>query len=165
MVQRPVRHSGTFVYDASQCAWRIAPIRFNNVRLSPLICIQNISGLLRPRILKPLHFRASRNEVSNVGTIEVGLHTTQVPNSTRNETELSYSCSHSQYTVCGAFHSWMSCLNVSNSFPPMPRQIEVWAAYNLTFVLLRFALLQRNDSSSVHCVGTLLSAIWNSKTC
>ena len=45
-----------FVQDASQCAWCITPIRFNNVRLSPLIVIRNISGLLRPRILRPLHY-------------------------------------------------------------------------------------------------------------
>jgi len=43
-----------FVHDASQCAWRIIPIRFNNVRLSQLIFIPNISGLLRPRVLKRL---------------------------------------------------------------------------------------------------------------
>ena len=74
-----------FMHDASQCAWRITPIRFNNVRLSPLIFRPKISGLLRPRVLKPLHYptRASRNEVSNVGAIEVGLHSTQVPNSCR----------------------------------------------------------------------------------
>ena len=74
-----------FMHDASQCAWRITPIRFNNVRLSPLIFRPKISGLLRPRVLKPLHCptRASRSEVSNVGAIEVGLHSTQVPNSCR----------------------------------------------------------------------------------
>ena len=74
-----------FMHDASQCAWRITPIRFNNVILSPLIFRRNISGLLRPRVLKPLHYptRASRNEVSNVGAIEVGLYSTQVPNSCR----------------------------------------------------------------------------------
>ena len=74
-----------FMHDASQCAWRITPIRFNNVRLSPLIFRPNISGQLRSRVLKPLHYptRASRNEVSNVGGIEVGLHSTQVPNSCR----------------------------------------------------------------------------------
>ena len=74
-----------FMHDANQCAWRITPIRFNNVRLSPLIFRPNISGLLRSRVLKPLHYptRASRNEVSNVGAIEVGLHSTQVPNSYR----------------------------------------------------------------------------------
>ena len=74
-----------FMHDASQCAWRITPIRFNNVRLSPLIFTPKISGLLRPRVLKPLHYptRASRNEVSNVEAIEVGLHSTQVPNSCR----------------------------------------------------------------------------------
>ena len=71
-----------FKHDASQCAWRITPITFNNVRLSPLIFRPNISGLLRSRVFKPLHYttRASRNEVSNVGAIEVGLHSTQVPN-------------------------------------------------------------------------------------
>ena len=74
-----------FMHDASQGAWRITPIRFNNVRLSPLIFRPKISGLLRPRVLKPLHYptRASRNEVSNVGAIVVGLHSTQVPNSCR----------------------------------------------------------------------------------
>ena len=71
-----------FMHDASQCAWGITPIRFNNVRLSPLSFRPNISGLLRPRVLKPLHYptRASRNEVSNIGAIEVGLHSAQVPN-------------------------------------------------------------------------------------
>ena len=74
-----------FMHDASQCAWRITPIRFNNVILSPLTFRRNISGLLLPRVLKPLHYptRASRNEVSNVGAIEVGLYSTQVPNSCR----------------------------------------------------------------------------------
>ena len=74
-----------FMHEASQCAWRITPIRFNNARLSPLIFRPNISGLLRPRVLKPLHYptRASCNEVSNLGAIEVGLHCAQVPNSCR----------------------------------------------------------------------------------
>ena len=45
-----------FVQDTSQFAWCITPIRFNNVRFSPLIVIPNISGLLRPRVLKPLHY-------------------------------------------------------------------------------------------------------------
>ena len=71
-----------FMHDASQCAWGITPIRFNNVRLSLLSFRRNISGLLRPRVLKPLHYptRASCNEVSNLGAIEVGLHSVQVPN-------------------------------------------------------------------------------------
>ena len=74
-----------FMHDGSQCAWGITPIRFNNVRLSPLSFRPNISGLLRPRVLKPLHYptRASCNEVSNLGAIEVGLHSAQVPNSCR----------------------------------------------------------------------------------
>ena len=58
-----------------------------------------------------------------------------------NGTEYSYSCSHSQYTVYGSYHSSMSCLKVSSSFPPMPRQIDVWTVSNLTFVLLSFKLL------------------------
>ena len=44
------------------------------------------------------------------------------------------------YMIC-IYHFSMSCLNVSNSFPPMPRQIEVWIVSNLTFVLLNFKLL------------------------
>ena len=56
-------------------------------------------------------------------------------------TEYSYSCSHSQYTVCGAHHSSMSCLKVSSSFPPMPRQIYVSAVSSLSFVLLSYTLL------------------------
>ena len=36
-----------FMYDVCQCAWRIAPIRLNNVSLCPSIFIPNISGLLR----------------------------------------------------------------------------------------------------------------------
>ena len=43
-----------FMYDRCQCAWRIAPIRFNNVSLCTSIFIPNISGLLRrPRVLNP----------------------------------------------------------------------------------------------------------------
>ena len=79
-----------FMHDASQCARRITPIRFNNVRLSPLIFRPNISGLLRSRVLKPLHYptRASCNEVSNVGAIQVGLHSTQVRNSCRKRNRI-----------------------------------------------------------------------------
>jgi len=85
MAQRPVRSSGTFcVYNARQYAWLIAPITIDNVRPSPLIVTPNIiSSLLRLRVLRPLHYPRPRNEVSKVGTIEVGLHTTQVRNSCR----------------------------------------------------------------------------------
>jgi len=65
-----------------------------------------------------------------------------------NGTEYSYSCSHSQYSVYGAYHSSMSCFNVSSSFPPMPRQIEVWAVSNLTFVLQSFTLLHSTTEIS-----------------
>ena len=132
-----------FMHDASQSGWRITPIRFNNVRLSPLIFRPNISGLLRPRVLKPLNYptRASRNEVSNVRAIEVGLHSTQVPNSCRKWNRIFiFLFSFTVHCIYGAYHSSMSCLNVSSSFPPMPRQIDVWTVSNLTFVLLSFKL-------------------------
>ena len=58
-----------------------------------------------------------------------------------NGTEYSYSCSLSQYTIYGASHSSMSCLNVSSSVPPTPLQIEVWAVSNLTFVLMSVTIL------------------------
>ena len=60
-----------------------------------------------------------------------------------NGTKFSYSCSHSQYTVYDMYiyHYSMSCLNVSSSFPTMPRHIEVWTVSNLTFLLLSFKLL------------------------
>ena len=44
------------------------------------------------------------------------------------------------YMIC-IYHYSMSSLNVSSSFPPMPRQIEVWTVSNLTFLLLSFKLL------------------------
>jgi len=65
-----------------------------------------------------------------------------------NGTEYSYSCSHSQYSLYVAYHSSMSCLNVSSSCPPMPRQIEVWAVSNLTFVLQSFTLLHSTTEMS-----------------
>ena len=84
-----------FMYDVCQYVWRIASIRFNNVSLCPLILIPNMSDLLCPLLLYPgswfaswmraNHYttRASRNECSNVGAIEVALHNTQLPNSCR----------------------------------------------------------------------------------
>ena len=57
MVHRPVRHSGTFCERCKSMCMCITPIGFNNVRLSPLIVMPNVSGLLRPRVLKPLHFQ------------------------------------------------------------------------------------------------------------
>ena len=49
-----------FMYEACQCAWRIAPIRFNNVSFCPSIVITNISGLLRrARVLNPGRLLAS----------------------------------------------------------------------------------------------------------
>ena len=65
-----------------------------------------------------------------------------------NGTEYSYSCSHAQYSVYVEYYSSMSCLNVSSGFPPMPRQIEVWAVSNLTFVLQSFTLLHSTTEIS-----------------
>ena len=76
--------------------------------------------------------------MSNVGAIDVGLHSAQFMSEMEQNIDF---VSHSQYTAYGADHSSMSCLNVSSSFPLLSRQIEVWAVYNLTFVLLSFKLL------------------------
>ena len=83
--------------------------------------------------------RASRNEFSNVGAIEVGLHATQVPNSCRKwHTIYILVLIHNPLYMSHTTLRWV--VNVS-SFPPVPLQIEVWAVSNLTFVLLSFATL------------------------
>ena len=83
--------------------------------------------------------RASRNEFSNVGAIEVGLHATQVPNSCRKwHTIYILVFIHNPLYMSHTTLRWV--VNVS-SFPPVPLQIEVWAVSNLTFVLLSFAIL------------------------
>ena len=82
---------------------------------------------------------ASRNEFSNVGAIEVGLHATQVPNSCRKwHTIYILVFIHNPLYMSHTTLRWV--VNVS-SFPPVPLQIEVWAVSNLTFVLLSFAIL------------------------
>ena len=43
--------------------------------------------------------------------------------------------------IYGAYHSSTSCLKVSSSFPPIPRQVEIWAVSNLKFVLLSYTQL------------------------
>ena len=65
-----------------------------------------------------------------------------MPNSCRKSNRIFiFLFSFTVHCIYGAYHSSMSCLNVSSSFPPMPRQIDVWTVYNLTFVLLSFKLL------------------------
>ena len=141
-----------FLYDVCQYAWRIASIRFNNVSLSPLILIPNMSGLLCPLLLNPgsrfaswmraNHYttRASRNECSKIGACS--LHATQVPNSCRK-------CSHSQSTGHVAYHSSMSCQCLKLSIYAYAN-ISLGSIYNLTFVLLTFAIIYTiNDRSSV----------------
>ena len=83
--------------------------------------------------------RASRNEFSNVGAIEVGLHATQVPNYCRKwHTIYILVLIHNPLYMSHTTLRWV--VNVS-SFPPVPLQIEVWAVSNLSFVLLSFAIL------------------------
>jgi hypothetical protein len=72
----------TFGYILMYDAWRIAPIRFNNVSLWPSIFIPNISACCGVRAYKTWAV-GSRDEVSSVGTIEEGWKSTQVPNSCR----------------------------------------------------------------------------------
>ena len=147
-----------FMYDVCQYAWRIASIRFNNVSLCPLILIPNMSGLLCPLFLYPgsrfaswmraNHYttRASRNECSNIGACS--LHATQVPNSCRKwHNVYILVLIHSPLYMSHTTLRWV--VNVL-SFPFMPMQIEVWAIYNLTFVLMTFAkIYSLNDRSSV----------------
>ena len=147
-----------FMYDVCQYAWRIASIRFNNVSLCPLILIPNMSGLLCPLLLYPgsrfasrmraNHYttRASRNECSNIGACS--LHATQLPNSCRKW--------HNVYILVlirsPLYMSHTTLRWVVNvlSFSFMPMQIEVWAVYNVTFVLMTFAKIYTlNDRSSV----------------
>ena len=122
-----------FLHDACQCAWRIAPIRFNNVSLYPFIFIPNMSGLLCPLLwnsgslfanwVRAIHYttRASRNEFSNVGAIEVGLHAIQVPNSCRKwHTIYILVLIHSPLYMSHTTLRWV--VNVL-SFPSMPMQI------------------------------------------
>ena len=80
--------------------------------------------------------RASRYEVSNVGTIEGGLQSTNVPNSGRkwHRIHILVLIHSPLYLAPGTLRR---IVDVS-SFPPMRVQIEVWAVSNLTFILLSF---------------------------
>ena len=83
--------------------------------------------------------RASRNEFSNVVAIEVGLHATQVPNSCRKRHNFFILVLiHNPLNMSHTTLWWV--VNVS-SFPHVPLQIEVWAVFNLSFVLLSFAII------------------------
>ena len=141
-----------------QYAWRIASIRFNNVSLCPLILIPNMSGLLCPLLLNPgsrfaswmraNHYttRVSRNECSKIGACS--LHATQVPNSCRKWHNIYILVLiHSPLDMSHTTFRWVVNVLI---FPFMPMQIEVWAEYHLTFVLLTFAIIYTlNDRSSV----------------
>jgi hypothetical protein len=147
-----------FLYNVCQYAWRVASIRFNNVSLCPLILIPNMSGLLCPFLLNPgsrfaswmraNHYttRVSRNECSKIGACS--LHATQVPNSCRKWHNIYILVLiHSPLDMSHTTFRWVVNVLI---FPFMPMQIEVWAEYHLTFVLLTFAIIYTlNDSSSV----------------
>ena len=147
-----------FMYDVCQYAWHIASIRLNNVSLCPLILIPNMSGLLCTLLLYPgsrfaswmraNHYttRASRNYCSKIGACS--LHATQVPNSCRRwHNVYIIVLIHSPLYMSHTTLRWV--VNVL-SFPFMPMQIEVWAVYNLTFVLMTFAKIYTlNYRSSV----------------
>ena len=72
---------------------------------------------------------APRVEVWNIGTIEVGSHSTQVPSSTQKWHSIHilvvvYNAMYMGYTIL-----WL-VFNFS-SFPPWPMKIEVWPVFKL----------------------------------
>ena len=83
-----------------------------------------------------LHAPLSRNEVSSVGTNEMGMLSTQVTNYCRK-----WHIIHILVLIHMAHSTFRWVVNVSSCFPPMRMQIEVWAVSNLTFVLLNFTIL------------------------
>ena len=90
--------------------------------------------------------RASRNELSNVGAIEVGFHSTQVPKSCRKWHRIHILVlSHSLLYMAQATLRWVGNLS---SFPPMPLQIEFWAVSNLTFVLMS-VIIQLSSTTEI----------------
>ena len=107
--------------------------------------------------------RASRNEFSNVGAIEVGLHASQVPNSCRKWHTI-YILVFIHNPLYMSDTTLRSVVNVS-SFPPVPLQIEVWAVSNLTFALLSFAILHSTTEVPFTFLALYFSSIWNSKAC
>ena len=119
----------------------IAPpvAHYNNVSLCLLFVIPNIIGSLH-LCIKPgppacqsdaltTTLPGPRVEVWNVGTIEVGSHSTSVPNSTRKWHSIHilvvvYNAMYMAYTTL-----WL-VFNFS-SFPPWPMKIEVWPVFKL----------------------------------
>ena len=122
-----------------------------------------MSGLLCPRLLNPVSrlaswmranhktTRDSRNEFSNIAAIEAGFHAKQVPNSCRKWHIYILVLIQSPLYMSHTSLRWVD--NVL-CFPSMPMQIEVWAVSNLTFVLLRFAIIYTlNARSSVQTLA------------
>ena len=122
-------------------AHSIAPpvAHFNIVSLCLLFVIPNITGSLRLCIKPGLPacqsdaltttLPAPRVEVWNIGTIEVGSHSTQVPSSTQKWHNIHilvvvYNAMYMGYTTL-----WL-VFNFS-SFPPWPMKIEVWPVFKL----------------------------------
>ena len=122
-------------------AHSIAPpvAHFNIVSLCLLFVIPNITGSLR-LCIKPgppacqsdaltTTLPAPRVEVWNIGTIEAGSHSTQVPSSTQKWHSI-----HIRVVVYNAMYMGYTTLwlvfNFS-SFPPWPMKIEVWPVFKL----------------------------------
>ena len=95
--------------------------------------------MLRPGQSNVL-IRASYNEVSNVGTIEVGSYSTQGPN-TCGKTHII----HILVLIHSPHYTWrlplFDQLSISKAFHQWPLKKEVWEVSNLKFVLLTFILL------------------------
>ena len=122
-------------------AHSIAPpvAHLNIVSLCLLFVIPNITGSLR-LCIKPgppacqsdaltTTLPAPRVEVWNIGTLEVGSHSTQVPSSTQKWHSIHilvvvYNAMYMGYTTL-----WL-VFNFS-SFPPWPMNIEVWPVFKL----------------------------------
>jgi len=103
------------MYDASQCAWCIAPIIFNNVRFSPMIVYQIYQACCVRAYSNHYTTRASRNDVSNVEAIEFGLESTHVPNSCRKWNKIFiFVFSFTVHCIWCILlcDLWMSCLSV-----------------------------------------------------
>ena len=105
-----------FMYDASQCAWRIEPIIFNNVRLSTLMLYQIQQACCVRAYSYHYTTRASRNEVSNKEAIEFSFYSTHVPNSCRKWNKIFiFLFSFTVHCIWCILlcDEWMSCLSVS----------------------------------------------------
>ena len=150
MVQRPVRHSRTFYVRCMLICVAYSTDYIQKYQTMSIdFYIKYIRSAAASARNKPgpstcqfdaltttIHAPFSRNEVLSVWTNEMGLLSTQVPNSCRKWHRI-----HTIVLIRMAHCTFRSVVNVSSSFPPMRMQIEVWAVSNLKFVLLSFTIL------------------------